>query len=60
MMLPRSTYENLSRRYTRLSCECSRGGTMYHNMMALRSELGISECLIDRCALRTWFSRPST
>ena len=44
-MLPRSTDANLSRRFTRLSCERSSAGTMYHSMMALRSELGVSECL---------------
>ena len=47
---PRSTDANLSRRFTQPSCECSRAGRIYHNLMALRSEFGVSDCLFCQCS----------
>ena len=56
---PRSADADLSCRFTRSSCECSRAVKMYHSLIDLKSEVGVSDCLFRRCSPRAWL-RPST
>ena len=42
---PRSADANLSRRFIRPSCACSRAGRMYHNLIDLSSDCGVSDCV---------------
>ena len=57
---PRSTDANLSRRFTRPSCECSKAGRMLPQFNGSRSEFGASTSLLSRCSPKVWFKRPST
>ena len=41
---------NLSRRFIRPSCECSRAGRLHHNLIDLRSDCGVSDCRDWRCS----------
>ena len=47
---PRSADANLSRRFIRPSCECSRVRRMSHNLIDLRSNCGVSDCVDWRCS----------
>lgn len=49
-MSPRSAGANLSCRFTRPSCKCSRAGKIYHILMAFRSEFVVSGPLFCRCS----------
>ena len=50
---PRSADANLSRRFVRPSCKCSRARRMYHNLIDLRSDCGVSDCVDWRCSPKT-------
>ena len=52
MISSRSTDASLSRRFTRPSFVCSRAGRIYHNIVALRSEFGVSDCMFCRYSLK--------
>ena len=60
MRSPRSADANLSRRFIRPSCERSRPGRMYHNLIDLRSDCGVSDCVDWRCSPKVGWRRPST
>ena len=46
---PRSADKKFSRCFFRPCCECSRAGRMYHNLIDLRSDCGVSDCVDWRC-----------
>ena len=55
-MSPLSTNANLCRLLMRPSGEWSRAGMRYHNLIARRSEFGVTESRFGRCSSIAWLS----
>ena len=59
-MSPLSTNVHLCRLLMRPSGEWSRAGMRYHNLIARRSEFGVTESRFGRCSPMAWLKMPST